>query len=111
MLPTAIVNEIDALVRAGTLSNRKIAMRLGVSRGVVNAIASGKRQLHGGDSDAALLPLGATRPAVRCPYCGYRVYMPCLVCRTREHKRSQRLWALLAQVNRRCAESTHRRAG
>ena len=31
MLPTAIVNEIDALVRAGTLSNRKIAMRLGVS--------------------------------------------------------------------------------
>ncbi len=111
MLPTAIVNEIDALVRTGILSNRRIAMRLGVSRGVVNAIAKGERRLHGAEPDTALLPLGASRPAVRCPYCGYRVYMPCLVCRTREHQRSKRLWALLAQVNRRCAESNHRRAG
>ncbi len=109
MLPIAVVNEIAALVQAGDLSNRKIAARLGVSRGVVNAIANGKRQPYGQDplEDAPLDSL----PPSRCPTCGYRVYMPCLVCRAREHLRSKQLWALLARANRRRNRLLRKQAG
>ena len=39
MLPTSLVHEIDRLLKAGQLSHRKIATRLGVSRGTIMAIA------------------------------------------------------------------------
>ena len=47
MLATATVREIDRLLKKGELSQRKIAAQLGVSRGIVGAIASGRRGLYG----------------------------------------------------------------
>jgi hypothetical protein len=82
-----LIDEVDRLLREGELSQRKIAERLGVSRGTVGAIASGQRGLFGrepGDGvGTVLMPAG---PAERCAGCGYRVYLPCLVCRTRAHR-------------------------
>jgi len=81
MIATTLVDEIRRLLQEGQLSQRKIAARMGVSRGTVNAIAQGKRtdriprwQKDGGDF---------TPPAglyVRCPTCGGMVQMPCLLC-------------------------------
>jgi hypothetical protein len=109
MLPIALVNEIDFLVHAGTLSHRKIAQRLGVSRGVVDAIANGRRSLHGCDSVEEQPPV---LPATRCPSCGYRVHLPCLVCRTREHHQRQVVARVLVRMKEmdRYARS-RRRAG
>lgn len=95
MLATALVHEIDRLLQEGKLSQRKIAARLGVSRGTVNAIASGRRGLHGKgpqDEDPAS-PIAS--PPARCPHCGYRVYLPCIICRVRQHKQQQQLLRLV----------------
>jgi hypothetical protein len=100
MLPIALVNEIDSLLHDGTLSRRKIALRLGVSRGIVDAIANGDRGLYGQDPFAKHSPRVPTSPATRCPTCGYRVYLPCLVCRTREHHRRQIILRILARMKR-----------
>jgi hypothetical protein len=99
MLPIALVNEIDSLVHEGTLSHRKIAARLGVSRGVVHAIASGRRGLYGQDPFAKYSPLAPTSPPTRCAICGYRVYLPCLVCRAREHHERQIVSRILARMH------------
>src|SRR4051794_4325082 len=99
MLPIALVNEIDAQVRKGTLSRRKIAAHLGVSRAVVNAIANGDRGLYGQNPLVKYSPLAPTSKPTRCPGCGYRVYLPCLVCRTREHHRRQIILRILARTS------------
>ena len=110
MLPVALVNEIDRLLRVGNLSQRKIAARLGVSRGVVSAIASGQRGLHGKETDRPHFPLHNARVPARCPNCGYRVYLPCLICKARSHHRSHLLIQILAaEVKRKRANRERRR--
>jgi hypothetical protein len=98
MLSKSLIDEIDQLLKEGRLSQRRIADRLRVSRGVVTAIAGGRRGLHGrevGDNVAmSLAPVGSPE---RCPRCGYRVYMPCLVCIVREHRARQMLCAAFLQ--------------
>ena len=87
MLPTALIHEIDRLLKQGELSHRKIAARLGVSRGTVSAIAAGRRGLYGKDSpDENSRSLSSASPPTRCPRCGYRVFPPCLICEARQHK-------------------------
>ena len=51
MLPLATVQEIRRLLDEGQLSQRKIAAQLGVSRGTVGAIASGRRGMFGREPD------------------------------------------------------------
>lgn len=97
MLSTALVHEIDRLVREGQLSQRQIAAHLNVSRGIVSAIARGQRGLYGREPLDAESPLVPTSPPTRCPRCGYRIYLPCNICRTRAHRHRQRLLALLAR--------------
>ena len=84
MLAIDLVLEIRALLDAGELSQRAIATKLGVSRGVVGAIATGKRPLIGAvpqgdpwEGVSAALP-------TRCRGCGGMVYAPCRLCRVRE---------------------------
>jgi hypothetical protein len=96
MLSTALVHEIDRLLREGELSQRQIAARLRVSRGTVGAIASGERGLHGKERRKTYTPLTPSSPPTRCPRCGYRVYVPCIICSVREHRRGQRLLQLIA---------------
>ena len=89
MLAKSLVDQIDRLLQSGQLSHRKIAAKLGVGRGTVAAIASGRRGLYGReplDDGPASVPL---TPAERCRQCGYRVYMPCLICRSRDYRERQ----------------------
>jgi transcriptional regulator with XRE-family HTH domain len=95
MHTTAIVQEIDRLLQDRQLSQRQIAALLGVSRSTVSAIASGRRDLYGKEPHQThVLRVPATPPA-RCPHCGYRVYMPCIICRTREREQRQRYLRLI----------------
>jgi hypothetical protein len=82
MISFAAEEEIKRLLGEGRLSQRKIARRVGVSRGTVNAIAGGKRPDRGPGRPADDSPLPSGRPA-RCPTCGGMVQMPCLACRVR----------------------------
>jgi hypothetical protein len=101
MLATALIQEVDRLLTEGQLSQREIAERLGVSRGTVSAVARGRRGLHGKDTAAEEMHSSAPASALlRCPRCGYRIYAPCLICRTRDHKdRQQGLRPELSRVS------------
>lgn len=81
MIATTVVEEIRRMLREGSLSQRQIASHIGVSRGTVNAIALGKRN----DNSARRSSTGEdfippTGLPIRCPGCGARVQMPCLLC-------------------------------
>ena len=90
MLAKSLIEEIDRLLKQGKLSQRKIAAQLRVSRGTVSAIASGRRGLYGREaSDDEPFPLGPQSPPERCPRCGYRVYMPCQICSSRDFQERQ----------------------
>lgn len=84
MLPTSLVLEIDRLLKEGRLSHRQIALRLGVSRGTISAIAQGRRGLYGKDPIDKRRARTPSSAPIRCPDCGHRVYLPCLVCITRQ---------------------------
>ncbi len=88
MLPLATVQEISRLLAEGQLSQRKIAKKLGVSRGTVGAIASGRRGMFGKEPDNDRPELCCFEvPPERCNGCGALVYKPCVLCRTREYQR------------------------
>jgi DNA-directed RNA polymerase subunit RPC12/RpoP len=88
MLALALVEEIERLLAEGSLSQRKIAERMDVSRGTVSAIANGRRGNWGREADDADHPPAG--PPVRCQKCGYRVVMPCIICEARQYQ-SRRL--------------------
>lgn len=80
MLSCSTVKEIRRLLAEGKLSQRKIAVMTGVSRGSVSAIALGRRADYSTrdfNDEETLEPSG---PPERCPKCGAMVYMPCLMC-------------------------------
>ena len=81
--------EIRRLLQQGKLSQRQIALSVGVSRGTVNAIARGKRphSTRRGTWDEPS-PVGPVGPLRRCPTCGGLVQMPCLLCRIRRLQQS-----------------------
>lgn len=89
MLTLEKVLEVKRLLDEGQLSRRGIAAATGVSRGSVNAIANGDRGLHGRDPNEAPLdePERST-VARRCPECGGRVYLPCVLCDARRYRRA-----------------------
>jgi hypothetical protein len=81
MIAPAVIAEVRRLLVETRLSRRKIAGQLGLSRGTVNAIASGRRADHAKEAcEEEEEPLG---PPSRCPTCGGMVYMPCRLCRVR----------------------------
>jgi hypothetical protein len=82
MIAPDVITQIERFLEQGELSHRRIAAQLGVSRGTVNAVASGqraernaRRAAHHDDFEP---PRGLPR---RCPSCGRLVQMPCLACR------------------------------
>jgi hypothetical protein len=88
MLSTAAIDEVRRMLREGRLSQRGIASKTGVSRGTVNAIALGKRLDRPArkiTSDDGFLPPSGL--PVRCPGCGGKVQMPCLLCYVRSLRR------------------------
>jgi hypothetical protein len=92
MIATTVVDEIQRMLREGHLSQRTIAVRIGVSRGTVNAIALGKHVRNPvrrprGEEEGFIPPTGLP---VRCPGCGGKVQMPCLLCYIRTRRRQKR---------------------
>jgi hypothetical protein len=80
MLSQTIVDHVRQLLVEGKISQRKIARQLGISRGTVGAIASGKREDYvrkPPEESYCLLP------AMRCPGCGGNVHPPCRFCKVR----------------------------
>jgi hypothetical protein len=88
MIASDIIREIRHLLAEGSLSQRVIALRMGVSRGTVGSIAQGKRRDYPlrdyRKSPELVSPAG--RPS-RCTRCGSMVQMPCLACYIRRWKR------------------------
>jgi transcriptional regulator with XRE-family HTH domain len=91
MIAPQVVADVRRLLTEERLSQRKVARLTGVSRSTIAAIVSGKRpdyellqRLREADWEE---PGG---PAVRCPGCGHRVYMPCQLCRLRERLAEKR---------------------
>ncbi len=91
MIPDWKAREIRRLLDEGKLSQRKIALLMGVSRGTVSAIASGKRpdyeEIWRKRNGGFVPPSG---PHVRCRGCGGKARMPCLVCHVRKIAESRR---------------------
>ncbi|MGD9720807.1 MAG: helix-turn-helix domain-containing protein [Pirellulales bacterium] len=90
MIANTKFHEALRLLAEGKLSRRKIAATVGISRATVSAIASGRcrnpdirRAERGGDAPFA-------GPLVRCPGCGGKVFLPCLVCRAEAQQERER---------------------
>lgn len=91
MLPLVKVEEVKRLLDEGKLSQRKIAAKLGVSRGTVGSIANGKRGIYGREPDHSEPTLCCPDlPPERCPSCGGMVYMPCVLCKAREYRQREK---------------------
>ncbi len=84
MIPLWKVHAIAVLLAEDALSQRAIAKRLQVGRGVVAGIANGTRPDYNALRRAAApAPPTAEQPWQRCPQCGAMVQLPCLACHTR----------------------------
>ena len=91
MLPQFLIDEIVRQLSAGQ-SHRTIAAKLGVSRGVVGALSTGRRDRIGREApqvDSSGFPAEPLAPE-RCPTCGGRVYLPCVVCRAERFRSYQK---------------------
>jgi len=86
MIALVMVEEIKRLLNVERLSQRSVSRQTGVSRGIVQAIASGRRPDYADrqPADDFSPPQGPLR---RCPTCGGKVLMPCLLCRVRAMRR------------------------
>jgi len=86
VLPLSLVKEVRRLLDEGRVSQRQIARDLGISRGTVNSLATGRRGDYGREPTEAD-PLG---PTERCPTCGMLVRIPCVYCRAVDYGRRKR---------------------
>jgi hypothetical protein len=97
MIATSVVSEVRRMLREGRLSQRQIALSIGVSRGTVNDIALGRRRDRSADDgpwDDGFIP--PTGKPVRCPGCGGLAQMPCLLCYIRVKRRTGRAVAAVS---------------
>ena len=88
MLDVSVIDEVARLIREGRLSQRRIAKKLGISRGIVGAVANGTRSLfgmHANKENAESVEQTTSRLPERCPGCGGRVLLPCVYCRAQAY--------------------------
>lgn len=101
MLSIAVVQEIRRLLDERQLSQRSIALKLGVSRGIVSNMASGRRAVFGREPDQRPDRVSLKRETslpIRCRSCGGLVHAPCRLCEARElRRRTMLLRRLLAE--------------
>jgi hypothetical protein len=87
MIPYCKVAEVQRFLDEGVLSHRQIALRTGISRASISAIADGtrpdyesrrrERQLRDAEAETA-------GPVERCGGCGGLTQIPCRLCRVRQ---------------------------
>ena len=107
MIALGKVKEIERLLAQGGLSQRKIALQVGVSRATVSAIVTGSRPDYQARARAiadVALPNG---PLGHCPTCGATVYLPCRLCHVRQKMREEE--ELLTARRRQAREKAIRR--
>ncbi|MCE9554119.1 MAG: helix-turn-helix domain-containing protein [Planctomycetes bacterium] len=80
MLKPDDVKMVEELLASGNCSQRAIALRTGVSRATIAAIASGKR------SPRTAMEEETQAATQRCQGCGILVKMPCRVCAVRRYQ-------------------------
>ena len=101
MLSIAVVQEIRRLLDERQMSQRAIALKLGVSRGIVSNMASGQRGLFGREPEDVAKRTSLKHEAslpIRCRSCGGLVHAPCRLCEARElRRRAMLLRRLLAE--------------
>jgi len=84
MIPLWKVQVIQSMLADDRISQREIARRLHVGRGVVAGIANGTRpDYRASQQDAESAESSPEQPVQRCGRCGAMVQLPCLACRTR----------------------------
>ena len=95
MIRVEQILEVQRLLRVyengQRLSQKKISVLVGISKMSVGEIFHGRitvenRRLVSSKSQPKYPPSHAGENAIvaRCPTCGYRVYLPCLLCRHRD---------------------------
>ncbi len=91
MIAPLKIQEIERLLAEGSLSQRKIARKAGVSRATVSSIANGARPDYEARREAKRQQLldELPGPLIRCDECGGRVYAPCRLCRVRRIKAAE----------------------
>jgi len=103
MIEPEKIQRVQRLLATGQYSQRTIAHLAGVGRATVSQIARGSlddRIASMNYDELEPHPVEPERPYVRCPTCGGRVWMPCVLCqlqaRRERDRRRARLKALLA---------------
>ncbi len=97
MIELEKIQRVHRLLATGEHSQRAIALLAGVSRATVRQVARGlfdERIASITDEDLETELDEPQRPYVRCPTCGGRVWMPCVLCqmaarRERDRRRAQ----------------------
>jgi len=80
MIAEEKIREAELMLVRGKMSQREVAKRTGLSRGLISLIARGKRTIQVKTVDPDLLPESEHNLPVRCLGCGAMVCMPCLLC-------------------------------
>lgn len=111
MISVEVFQQIRRLLAEGRLSQRRIALQVGVSRGTVNAIALGKRPDYRRPDRRADQIVAPSGPPRRCPSCGGMVQMPCLACRVTAIKQTGRRSPTDATDRRRRVATRRNEAG
>lgn len=77
--------QAEELLREGQSSGRAIARQTGLSRGTIQAMASGARPMDRAREQQRRSRQRDDRwgPSVQCPTCGGKVQMPCRLCNVR----------------------------
>ena len=82
MIENNVIRQIQELLSDGSISQREIGRRLGISNTTVSRVFQAKRKTYREPSENVIEePEG---PVVRCPTCGGRTQMPCVYCRVVE---------------------------
>ena len=109
MIEPETIQRVSRLLATGQYSQRTISRLAGVSRATVRQIARGlydDRVASMIDDDLETDLVEPQRPYVRCPTCGGRVWMPCVLCqmqaRRERDRRRARLQAWLATPDGQC---------
>lgn len=89
MIAEAVEAQIERMLAEGRDSQRRIAWKLGVARGTVNAIARGLRPARlSRDYPQSVEKALIRGPVAQCPGCGGLIYLyPCVACEARKPHR------------------------